>query len=160
MKPTAFGALLVLATSLGGCVSMGLGSSETPAAPPPQVSGGPPPYSVDRFVGSWGVASYRDDKDRARTEAQARAQCKLPYVIKRGPTDGVVMHVADDSTPHELGLKKGDDGKVYLGFAGPPGDSQDRVINFVSDREFITKYVDPDTNSRYGTMVYVRCGKA
>ena len=159
MKPTVFGPLLLIAASLGGCQSLGLGGSQ-PAAPPPEVSAGPPPYSVDRFVGSWGVASYREEKDRTRTEAAARAQCKLPYVIKRGPTDGVIMHVADDATPHELGLKKGDDGKVYLGFAGPPGDTQDRVINFVSDREFIARYVDPDTNTRYGTMVYVRCGRA
>ena len=159
MKPNLWGPLLLIIASLGGCQSLGLGGS-TPAAPAPDVAAGPPPYPVERLVGSWGVASYRLDKDRPRTEAAARAQCKLPYVIKRGPTDGVIMHVADDATPHELGLKKGDDGKVYLGFAGPPGDAQDRVINFVSDREFIARYVDPDTNTRYGTMVYVRCGRA
>ena len=157
MKPSLLGPLLLIAAGLAGCESLGLGSSQ-PAAPAPSVAA--PPYSVDRFVGAWGVASYRDDKDRARTEAAARAQCKLPYVIKRGPSDGIIMHVADDATPHELGLKRGDDGKVYLGFAGPPGDAQDRTINFVSDREFIARYVDPDTNSRYGTMVYMRCGRA
>jgi hypothetical protein len=155
MKLTIFGPLLLMAAGLSGCESLGLGGSQ-PAAPAPAAA----PYSVDRFVGSWGVASYREEKDRARTEAAARAQCKLPYVIKRGPTDGVIMHVADDATPHELGLKAGGDGKVYLGFAGQPGDAQDRVINFVSDREFIARYVDPDSNTRYGTMVYVRCGKA
>jgi hypothetical protein len=154
MKTNVLGALLLLtALSLGGCESFGLGSSK-PVAPVPA------PYAVDRFVGSWGVASYRDEKDRARTETMARAQCKLPYVIKRGPTDGVIMHVADDATPHELGLKGAPDGKVYLGFAGSPGDAQDRLINFVSDREFIARYVDPDTASRYGVMVYVRCGRA
>lgn len=157
MKPVALGPLLLMALSLAGCESLGLGGSPTPATPAPDVSGAPAPYSVDRLVGAWGVASYREEKDRSRTEAQARAQCKLPYVIKKGPTDGVIMHVADDATPHELALKAGGDGKVYLGFAGPPGDSQDRVINFVSDREFITRYVDPDTNTRYGTLVYVRC---
>jgi len=160
MRKTAVGPLLILATSLAGCVSLGLGPAQTPAPPAPDVSAAPAPYSVDRLVGSWGVASYREEKDRARTEAAARAQCKLPYVIKRGPTDGVIMHVADDATPHELGLKKGDDGKVYLGFAGPPGDTQDRVILSITDREFITRYVDPDTNARYGTLVYVRCGRA
>jgi hypothetical protein len=159
MRATIGSAVLILATGVGGCASIGLGPSEPPAAPAPEVSAAPAPYSVNRLVGAWGVASYREEKDRARTEAQARAQCKLPYVIKRGPTDGVIMHAADDATPHELGLKKGEDGKVYLGFAGPPGDAQDRVINFVSDREFIARYVDPDTNARYGTMVYARCGK-
>jgi hypothetical protein len=161
MKPMLWAPTLTLAMSLAGCVSLGLGNSEPPAALAPDVSAaGPAPYSVDRLIGAWGVASFREEKDRARTEAQARAQCKLPYVIKRGPTDGVLMHVADDATPHELGLKKGGDGKVYLGFAGPPGDAQDRVILSITDREFVTRYVDPDTNTRYGTFIYVRCAKA
>ena len=159
MKATAAAALLAGSLSLSGCISTGIGALTAPAAPAPETAP-PAPYPVERLVGSWGVASYRDEKDRPRTEAQARVQCKLPYVIKRGPTDGVLMHVADDATPHELGLKKGDDGKVYLGFAGPPGDAQDRVILSIADREFITRYVDPDTNTRYGTMVYVRCAKA
>ena len=51
-----------------------------------RLGGAGAPYSVERLVGAWGVASYRDEKDRARTEAQARAQCKNAYVIKRGPT--------------------------------------------------------------------------
>jgi hypothetical protein len=157
MKPIAGGQLLLIAASLSGCVSLGLGKSET--APAPSAEAAPAPYSVDRLVGAWGVASYREEKDRPRTEAQARAQCKLPYVIKRGPTDGVIMHVADDAKPHELGLKKGEDGKVYLGFAGPAGDAQDRLILSISEREFVTRYVDPDTNTRYGTLVYVRCAK-
>ena len=160
MKTAAGIALLTVAIGLAGCVSIGLGHSDAPAAPAPDVSAAPAPYSVNRLVGAWGVASYREEKDRVRTEAQARAQCRLPYVIKRGPTDGVIMHVADDATPHELGLKKGDDGKVYLGFAGPPGDAQDREIVSITDREFITRYVDPDTNARYGVLVYVRCSKS
>jgi hypothetical protein len=160
MKATAGLALLTMAIGLGGCVSLGLGGSAPApeAAPAPSVAA--PSYSVDGLVGSWGVASYREEKDRARTEVQARAQCKLPYVIKRGPTDGVIMHVADDATPHELALKTSDDGKVYLGFAGPPGDAQDRVILSLTPREFVTRYVDADTNARYGTLVYVRCGKS
>ncbi len=160
MKPIAWAPLLTLAMTLAGCVSLGLGSAGPPAAPAPDVAAGPAPFSVDRLIGAWGVASYREEKDRTRTETMARAQCKLPYVIKRGPTDGVIMHVADDATPHELALKKGGDGKVYLGFAGPPGDAQDRVILSITDREFVTRYVDPDTNTRYGTFIYVRCAKA
>ena len=161
MKRVAGLLLTTLTCGLGGCQSLGLGGAAPPPdAPAPDVSAGPAPYSVERLVGAWGVASYREEKDRARTEAEARAQCKNAYVIKRGPTDGVLMHVADDPTPHELGLKKGSDGKVYLGFAGPPGDAQDRVILSISEREFVTRYIDPDTNTRYGTFVYVRCGRA
>ncbi|MBV9181766.1 MAG: hypothetical protein JO105_07685 [Hyphomicrobiales bacterium] len=109
-------------------------------------------------MGKWGVASYRQEKDKARTEAQARAQCKLPYVISKGPTDGVMMHVADDPTPHELTLKGGPGGKTYLGFEGPPGDDQDREILSMSDNMFVTRFVSPETNTRYGTFIYVRCG--
>ncbi len=160
MRPGAGLLLLTLAAGLAGCQSLGLGgAAPPPEAPAPAVAAEPAPYGVERLVGAWGVASYREEKDRPRTEAQARAQCKNPYVIKRGPTDGVLMHVADDSTPHELGLKKGGDGKVYLGFAGPAGDAQDRVILSISEREFVTRYVDPDTNTRYGTFVYVRCAR-
>ena len=100
------------------------------------------------------------EKDRARTEAQARAQCKLPYVIAKGPTDGVMMHVADDTTIHELTLKGGPGGKTYLGFAGPPGDDQDREILAFNDKMFVARYVNTETNSRYGTFIYVRCTSA
>jgi hypothetical protein len=158
MRPVAWGSFLGVSAALAGCQSLGLGAAPDPA-PAPNVAAAPAPYPVDRLVGSWGVASYREEKDRVRVEAQARAQCKLPYVIKRGPTDGVIMHVADDATPHELTLKRASDGKVYLGFAGPPGDAQDREIVSMSDRVFVARYVDPDANSRYGTLVYVRCAK-
>jgi hypothetical protein len=160
MRATRWAALLVTTFNLSGCLSTTIGGLTSPAAPAPDIGNSPTPYSVNRLVGAWGVASYREEKDRGRTEAQARTQCKLPYVIKRGPSDGVIMHVADDATPHELALKKGPDGTVYLGFAGPPGDPQDRVILSMTDTEFVTRYLDPDTNARYGTFVYVRCAKA
>ena len=99
--------LTMIAAGLAGCQSLGLGGSTPPPdAPTPDVSSAPAAYSVDKLIGSWGVASYREEKDRARTEAQAKAQCKLPYVIAQGPTDGVMMHVADDTTLHELALKR------------------------------------------------------
>jgi hypothetical protein len=160
MREIGRAVLLVATLGLSGCLSTTIGGLTSPAAPTPEIGNAPAPYSVNRLVGAWGVASYREEKDRVRTEAQARTQCRLPYIIKRGPTDGVIMHVADDATPHELALKKGTDGKVYLGFAGPSGDPQDRVILSITDTEFVTRYVDPDTNTRYGTFVYVRCTKA
>jgi hypothetical protein len=160
MRAITWTALPVAALGLSGCLSTTIGGLTSPTAPTPGIADAPVPYSVEKLVGAWGVASYREEKDRARTETQARSQCRLPYIIKRGPTDGVIMHVADDATPHELALKKGPDGKVYLGFAGPPGDSQDRVILSMTEKEFVTRYVDPDTNTRYGTFVYVRCAKA
>jgi len=144
---------------LSGCSSNPI-DSISPAPAPQAASAFAPAFSVDRLVGGWGVASYRDEKDRARTEAQARSQCKLPYVITKGPTDGVMMHVADDTTPHELTLKGGPGGKTYLGFAGPPGDDQDREFLAFKDNLFVVRYINPETNTRYGTFIYVRCKAA
>ena len=65
----------------------------------PRAMTGERPTSIrsEALIGRWGVASFRQEKDRQRLAAQARAQCKLPYTITRGPTGGVMMHVADDS---------------------------------------------------------------
>ena len=122
------GIILAAAASAGLSGCLGDSASTAPALSPASEAptGSPAAYSVDKLIGSWGVASYREEKDRARTETQAKAQCKLPYVIAKGPTDGVMMHVADDTTLHELTLKGGPGGKTYLGFAGPPADAQDR----------------------------------
>jgi uncharacterized protein YceK len=151
----------ILGVGLSGCGSV-MDSFAPAASAPPIAAVAPiaPAYSVDKLIGNWGVASYRVDKDKARTEGQARAQCKLPYVIVKGPTDGVMMHVADDTTIHELTLKGGPNGKTYLGFAGPPGDDQDREVLSMSDTMFVVRYINEDINSRYGTFIYVRCKAA
>jgi len=154
------GIALVLASSIAGCSSFDFGGwgspapAPTPAAPVPMAFEVLPP---DPLLGKWGVASYRDEKDRARTEKMARVQCKNAYVIAKGPTDGVMMHVADDPDQHELALKKGADGKTYLGFNAPPGDPADREVTELTPKLMVMKFVDPDTATRYGTFVYVRC---
>ena len=150
--PAAF-LLVAVCVALAGCAG-------TPGESALPMRATPAAYPVDRLVGKWGVASYRQEKDKARTEAMARAQCKLPYTISKGPTDGVMMHVADDPSPHELTLKGGPQGKTYLGFEGPPGDDQDREILSMSENEFVVRYINPETNDRYGTLIYVRCKSA
>ena len=151
------GIVTVAAASLSGCG----GIDALGPAPAPQVAASSPStLSVDKIVGSWGLASYHQEKDKSRTQAQARAQCKLPYVIAKGPTDGVMMHVADDTAIHELTFKGGPGGKTYLGFAGPPGDDQDREVLSLSDTMFVVRYVNPETDARYGTLVYIRCNSA
>jgi len=117
-----------LAAALTGCSSFDFdapGSSPAiaPTAPPAMSFKIVPP---DPVVGKWGFASYHDEKDRARNEKLARVQCKNPYIIAKGPTDGVMTRVADDPNEHELALKKSADGKTYLGFNAPPGDPADR----------------------------------
>jgi hypothetical protein len=117
----------------------------------------PTPMRREQLVGRWGIASFREAKDRPRVEAQARAQCRLPYTIALGPTDGVMMHLADDSKLYELRLKGASNGKTYLGPESPPGDWQDREVVSLSAREIVLRFVDPEVDTRYGTFVYVRC---
>jgi hypothetical protein len=146
---------------LGACGSMSLPSfsSSTPtAAPEPGVAPEmPATIRSDEIVGRWGLASFQNPADRARTEAAARTQCKQPYVIGAGTSGGVIMHLADQATPQELRLKGSPSGKNYIGPPGPAGGEQDREIVSFDGRVLITRFIDKDAGTRYGNMVYVRC---
>lgn len=143
---------LVLAGCGGGESLPSVASSGAASAPVPAN------VSRDALIGRWGVASFHTEKDRKRTEAEARGQCRQPYVIARGAGDGVMMHVADDPKLYELRLKAGAGGKTYLGFEAPAGDPQDRELLSVTPKEIVARFVDPDANARYGTFIYSRCG--
>ena len=149
-----------LAIFLGACSSMSLPSFFVVAfgrpepAPVPEM---PATIRADEIVGRWGLASFQNPNDRARTEAAARAQCKQPYVIGAGTTGGVIMHLADQATPQELRLKGSPSGKNYIGPPGPAGGEQDREIVSFDGRVLITRFIDKDAATRYGNMVYVRC---
>jgi len=152
----------MLSVFLAGCETTNLGGmfgSSTPtAAPEPGVAPEmPATIRADEIVGRWGLASYQDPKDRARTEAMARSQCKQPYVITAGASGGVIMHLADQATPQELRLKGSPSGKNYIGPAGPTPGEQDREIVSFDGRVMVTRFVDKDAGTRYGNMVYVRC---
>jgi len=137
---------------------MSLTPSSPTVAPEPGVAPEmPASIRADEIVGRWGLASYQDPKDRARTEAAARGQCKQPYVIGTGSSGGVIMHLADQATPQELRLKGSPSGKNYIGPPGPAGGEQDREIVSFDGRVLITRFIDPDAATRYGNMVYVRC---
>jgi len=145
---------------LGGCGSMNLPSfSSSPSAPEPAAPAPEMPATIraDEIVGRWGLASFQNPNDRARTEAAARAQCKQPYVIGAGTNGGVIMHLADQATPQELRLKGSPSGKNYIGPPGPAGAEQDREIVSFDGRVLITRFIDKDAATRYGNMVYVRC---
>ena len=126
-------------------------------APSSAVIEAPASFTRERLIGRWGVASFHVEKDRARTEREARSQCGQPYTIARGPTDGVMMHVADDSKLYELRLKGDGSGRTYVGFEAPPGHPQDREILSSTNDLMTMRFVDPDASRRYGTFVYVRC---
>jgi hypothetical protein len=146
-----FVALLSTFALLGGCAS----GPQVPSGP--AVVSAPASISADALVGRWGVAAYHRDSDRARTESEARRQCNNPYTIARGSNGGVIMHLADQSSPTELVLKGGANGSNYLGLPGAPGAPDDREIVSVSEKSFTATFVNPDNTSRYGTMIYVRC---
>ncbi len=151
-------AVVLLSGHLGGCGTMGgfggqQASVEEPAAAPEI----PATIRADEIVGRWGLASFHKPDDRLRTEAAARGQCKQPYVIGQGTTGGVVMHLPDEATPQELRLKGSPSGKNYIGPPGPVGGEKDREIVSFDGRVLMTRFIDKDALSRYGTMVYVRC---
>ena len=152
LSALACGLLPLVLAGCGGGASMS--SSDAPAARAPAPAG----VSRDARVGRWGIASFHTEKDRKRPEAEARAQCKQPYTITKGPGDGVMMHVADDPKPYELRLKAGSGGKTYIGFEAPAGDPQDRELLSVKPKELVMRFVDPDAHARYGTFIYSRCG--
>ena len=140
----------------GGFSGFGGGSQSTVQEPgeAPEI---PATIRADEIVGRWGLAAFHKPEDRARTEAAARAQCKNPYVIGKGPTGGVIMHLPDEATPQELRLKGSQSGKNFIGPPGPAGGERDREIVSFDGRVLMTRFIDPDAASRYGTMVYVRC---
>jgi hypothetical protein len=155
--------LIGVALIMGGCASSqspyGIsGTNESSPPPAPAVAALPPAFPPEDIVGRWGFASFHKEGDRARTEKAAKAQCDKPYVINRGPTGGVMMHLADDSKPSELRLKGAAGNKTYLGPEGDVGGPQDREVVSFDRRVLVLRWMDPEVAGRYGTSVYVRCG--
>jgi hypothetical protein len=157
--PTAL-VLALLALGLAGCAtSIPFGQPSTPATPEREVVPTlPPAFPPQDIVGRWGLAAYHKDEDRPRTEAAAADQCRQPYIITLGPTGGVMMHLADQATPQELRLKGAPGAKTFIGTDSEPGDAQDREVVSFDGRVLILRWMDPEVQGRYGTMVYVRCG--
>lgn len=148
----------LLAVSLVGCA--------TPPEPPPSplppeqpvVPTLPPSFPPQDLVGRWGLAAYHRDEDRARTVEAAARQCRNPYVISASPS-GVMMHLADQATPSDLQVKGAPGGKNFIGPPGtPPGSMEDREVVSFDGRVLILRWIDPEVQGRFGTMVYVRCG--
>lgn len=151
----AFCAMFV-ALTLAGCAT-----NEPQVSPPaqaPVVPTLPPAFPPQDLVGRWGLTAYHNPQDRERTIKAAANQCRNPYVITLGPTGGVMMHLADQSTPSELALKGAPGGKTYVGpKEDPPGGMQDREVVSFDGHALILRWMDPEVQGRYGTMVYVRC---
>src|SRR4051794_11994121 len=81
----------LLTIFLGACGSFSLPSLSSSSAPEQDVAPEvPATIRAGEIVGRWGLASYQNPNDRARTEIAARGQCKQPYVILAGSSGGVV----------------------------------------------------------------------
>ena len=146
--------VVFIAPILASCASTGDLSQ-----PQPQMSSSaqlPSKIKADQLVGAWGLASYHQEGQRARTITAARGQCKNPYRIAKGPGGGVLMHLADEKELSELQTKGGPDGKDYVGPEGPVSEV-DREIASFDGKVMTLKWIDPSVSSRFGTMVYVRC---
>jgi hypothetical protein len=157
------GLVTAMAISLGACGTtfsgFSMGSPAQPAVQDAPVEREMPgTIRADEIVGRWGLASYQNPADRARTEKAAQGQCKQPYVIGAGSSGGVIMHLADEATPQELRIKGSPGGKNYIGPPGPAGGERDREIVSFDGRVMVTRFTDKDAATRYGNMVYVRCG--
>lgn len=145
-----------LAALLQGCASDGMMMNPSGSSMPEPAAG--PVVTADQLVGRWGLASFREEKDKARTANEARAQCSNPYVINKGPNGGVMMHLADEKEPRELIVKTGG-GHTYIGPDGtPPGDVFDREILAFDGNSMTMAWMDPEVAGRYGTFIYIRCG--
>jgi hypothetical protein len=149
------GLALALTVAVAGCTtsqSRCPTASTLPAAPPNIVVA-----SAD-LVGEWGLASYRDETDRPRTEAEARVACGNPYRVSAGAGGGVMMHLADQTETTEVFVKAAPTGQVFIGPQGPPGVAQDRMVVAYENNVLITDWLDQGARERYGTMIFVRCG--
>ena len=149
-------AVTAVVIALGACSTTNIPTVPTQPAvvipPGPAVA-----IEVTALPGKWGLASYRDEKDRARTEAEARRACGNPYVVTSGPQGGVLMHRPDQAQPTEVFVKVNTDGRSFIGPRGAPGMIQDRVVMYYQGGVLITDWLDPGARERYGTMLFVRC---
>jgi hypothetical protein len=155
--------VIMLGWALAGCTSGGFSSFSMPSfggeQPPPPPAGPPPRAAItpEDIVGRWGYSAFHKPEDRARTENQARSQCKQPYVINRSST-GVAMLGHDNPKVQDMVVKASQEGKTYIGPEGEPGGADDRELVSFDGRVLVLKWVDPEVAGRYGTMVLVRCG--
>lgn len=147
---------VALALALAACSTTTIPT--VPTQPAVVIPPGPPvAVDVAALPGRWGLASYRDEKDRARTEAEAKRACGNPYVIASGTQGGVLMHLPDQPQASEVFIKTSPDGRSFIGPRGAPGMIQDRVVMYFQGGVLITEWLDPSARERYGTMLFVRC---
>jgi hypothetical protein len=98
------GLVTAMAISLGACGTtfsgFGGGSSQPAVEDVPVDREMPASIRADAIVGRWGLASYQNPADRARTEKAAQGQCKNPYVIGAGANRRFFIYKSQQDPPH------------------------------------------------------------
>jgi hypothetical protein len=115
--------------------------------------------TADQLVGRWGLASYFREADAAKVRAAAAGQCGAPYTIAKGRSGGVMLHRPDESKVSEHVVRSSLLGKSLIGPAGDTSGAKDREILSFDGRTLVLRWVEESVANRYGTMVFVRCGK-
>ncbi len=150
VRPSAL--VVAAALTLAGCAGNQNPPSPALTGPPPK-----PSISPSDVIGRWGYSAYQREEDRARTEAVAKGQCKLPYVISAGSGSSVMMLTHDSPAIVEVQIKANQEGKTFIGPGAEPGGPDDRQVVSYDGRVLVLKWVDPEVAGRYGTAVLVRC---
>jgi len=136
------------ATTLTACAQSTVSSSVAPTSAPT--------IRPDEIVGRWGYGAYYNEKDRARTQAAAGAECNRPITIALGPNGGLMMPIVNQGQA-ELAIKGGPGGKNFIGPPGEAGGEKDSEIVSFNGKVLVTRTVAADETG-HATSVYVRCG--
>lgn len=111
------------------------------------------PLRTEDLVGRWGVASYFAAAQKEEITGRARSACSQPYVIGRGKAGGAVMFEAFQGKPVEVVVR----GR-QIGALVDPQDKTNKDVVSWSGRVLELRYREPEAATKYGTMVFVRCG--
>jgi len=117
----------------------------------------PATVRADEIVGRWALHRFR-----IPTTARApkpRRGLSASSLTSSAP----VLPVASSCIwltrrPRRAAAEGSPSGKNYIGPPGPAGGEQDREIISFDGRVLVTRFIDKDAATRYGNMVYVRCG--
>jgi hypothetical protein len=152
--PASAAAIAAGAAMLAACAESTITPTIAPLASTAPSS--PPSIRPEQIAGRWSYGAYYDEKDRARTQAAAKAMCSRPITISRGPNGGLIMPMVNPSLT-ELSIKGGPGGKNFIGPPGEAGGEKDSEIVSFDGNVLITRTVASD-GTGHATSVYVRCG--
>jgi hypothetical protein len=149
-------AATVAVTAAAGVMLTACAGSTMFSSLAPQPASAPSSIRSEQIVGRWGYGAYYNEKDRAKTQTAAKAECARPVTISQGPNGGLMMPMVNQSQ-QELSLKGGPGGKDFIGPPGEAGAEHDSEIVSFDGKVLVTRTVATDAAGR-ATSIYVRCG--